>query len=246
MRCRSLLATVVVLLLSLAGLPFASAGDPSPPVALGKIQPPGGVPLFAGRPGMKIPVEGLNQARLRLESAPEAELTKWVGELERIAGQKVENELEEAGCRTYFVIRMSVAFDGLQWNARKAESLFQRARTMPPAEARLWQEAFQAVLKREISRAYMVPLVLLPVEALHVGPRFNTERSHRYLARLKQLTAEDLALWQSRVDRFGGTDLDAAVNIVLLEEFFTQEKFQRDRFRAAVKAGDREIRGSGS
>jgi hypothetical protein len=41
------------------------------------------------------------------------------------------------------------------------------------------------------------------------------------------------------VDQFGGTALDAAVNIILLDDYFDKEKFQRDRFKAAIAARKR-------
>ena len=44
-------------------------------------------------------------------------------------------------------------------------------------------------------------------------------------------------LWRDKVDAFGGTELDAAVNIVLLDDYFAEEKFQRDKFKAAIGAG---------
>jgi hypothetical protein len=39
------------------------------------------------------------------------------------------------------------------------------------------------------------------------------------------------------VDKFGGTKLDAAVNIILLDGYFDKEQFQRDKFKAAIGAG---------
>jgi hypothetical protein len=36
------------------------------------------------------------------------------------------------------------------------------------------------------------------------------------------------------VDEFEGTRLDAAVNVILLDDFFDKEKFQRDKFKAAI------------
>jgi uncharacterized protein (TIGR03067 family) len=182
----------------------------------------------------------------RLESAPAEDLDKWVIELERIMDKKLEGELAKQACRTYFVTRMSVAFDDLKWNAKAASRLFERAQTMPASEAKVWKKAFEEVLRKEIGQtdkevydggpAYAVPLVLIPVEALHEGQKYNVERGKRYQARLKQLSAEDVSLWQDKVDRYGGTKLDAAVNIVLLDEYFDQENFQRDRFKAAVAA----------
>jgi hypothetical protein len=141
---------------------------------------------------------------------------------------------------------MSVAFDGLKWNAKAADVLFQRAQSMPASEAEVWKEAFEVLLNKEIGQtdtrnyaggpAWAVPLVLIPVDALHEGQKYSVERRKRYLARLKQLAADDVSLWRDRVDGFGGTKLDAAVNILLLDDYFDKERFQRDKFKAAIGA----------
>ncbi len=239
----------VLFLLLLPGAGCVALGEDGPaPEDLGKIKPPGGVPLDLGRPGTPIKVDGVERARKRLESVPPEDLEKWVVELERIMGTKLKDGLPSARqvCRTDFVIHLSLAFDDLRWNARAADNLFRRAQTMPATEAKAWKQAFEAVLKKEIGQtdtqvlgggpAWAVPLVLIPVDALHEGQKYSAERGKKYRARLKQLTAEDVALWQAKVDEFGGTRLDAAVNIILLDDFFDKEMFQRDRFKAAVEA----------
>src|SRR5262249_36112967 len=147
-------------------------------------------------------------------------------------------------CRTDFVIHLSVAFDDLKWNAKRAENLFKRAQSMPASEAKVWKEAFESLLKKEIGQtdttiyaggpAWAVPLVLIPVDALHEGQKYSVERGKKYLARLKQLTAEDVSLWKDKVDQFGGTKLDAAVNIILLDDYFDKEQFQRAKLKAAI------------
>lgn len=237
---------IAAILLFVGGIHVALGDDRPAPKDLGKIQPPGGVPLPLGEPGTPITVDYLKKAQARLEAAPREELDRWLVELERIMGQKLEGDLAPQACRTYFVTRMSAAFDDLKWDARTAESLFQRAQTMPASEARAWREAFEVLLKKEIGQtattnydggpAYAVPLVLIPVEALHEGQKYSAERGKKYRARLQQLIAEDVLLWKAEVDRFGGTPLDAAVNIILLDEYFDQDRFQRDRFKAAIKA----------
>ena len=245
MRHNSPYALVFVLLF-LGSVNATQADDKPAPIDLAKIQPPGGVPLGVSERGKEISVNYLNKATKRLESAPADALEKWVAELERIMDKKLEGDLAKQACRTHFVTHMSVAFDDLKWNAKSADNLYKRAQTMPPAEAKAWKEAFEAVLKKEIGQtattnlaggpAYAVPLVLVPVEALHEGRKYSAERGTKYLARLKQLSAEDVALWKDKVDEFGGTDLDAAVNIILLDNFFDKEKFQRDKFKAAIEA----------
>ncbi|MBO0700061.1 MAG: hypothetical protein J2P46_16805 [Zavarzinella sp.] len=238
--------SVAILFVFLGDIAVAPGDDKSAPKDLGDIRPPGGAPLRVSERGREISVDYSKKASKRLESAPAADLDKWIAELERIMGQKLEGDVARQACRTYFVTRLSVAFDELEWNARAAEKLFRRARTLPPAEAKAWKEAFEALLKKEIGQtdttnsaggpAYAVPLVLVPVEALHEGEKYSAERARKYRGRLKQLTAEDVSLWKDQVDRFGGTDLDAAMNIVLLEGFFDKEHFQRDKLKAAVEA----------
>ena len=87
---------------------------------LSKIEPPGGVPLSLVKPGTKeIGVDQLNKVRERLQSVPEKDLEQWVVELERIMDEKLKDGLPSPrqACRTDFVVRMSVAFDDLRWNA---------------------------------------------------------------------------------------------------------------------------------
>jgi hypothetical protein len=240
--------TVVLLLLFLGGIHVAPGDDKPTSHDLGNIQPPGGTPLpleEPGRPGIKV--ELLNKVRRRLQAAPAEALDKWVVELERIMDQKLEGELAKQACRTYFVTRMSVAFDDLKWNAKAADNLIKRAQTMPASEAKVWKQALEALMKKEIGQtdttyyaggpAYAVPLVLIPVAALHEGQKYSAERGQKYRERLKQLTAEDVSLWKDKVDKFGGTNLDAAVNIILLDGYFDKEQFQRDKFKAALGAG---------
>jgi hypothetical protein len=247
MRHSSTLFTAL-LLLFLGGAHVAQGDDKPASKDLGKIQPPGGVPLFLGRKGEPIRTDGIKKATKRLEAVPKEDLEKWVVELERIIDKKLKDGVPSArqACRTDFVIHVSVAFDDLKWNAKIADDLFKRAQTMPATEAKVWKEAFESLLKKKIGQtdaevydggpAWAVPLVLIPVDALHEGQKYSADRGKKYLARLKQLTAEDVALWKDKVDEFGGTELDAAVNISLLDDYFDQEKFQRDKFRAAIGA----------
>jgi hypothetical protein len=249
MRRGPTLFAAVLLVLLLGGIPVARGGDQPTSKDLGRIQPPGGVPLPVAGPEGRITVDRLNKVRKRLEAVPKEDLEKWIVELERIMDRKLKDGVPSARqvCRTDFVIHLSVAFDDLRWNAKAADNLFKRAQTMPASEAQVWKKAFEALLKKEIGQtdtevldggpAWAVPLVLIPVEAFHEGQKYSAERGKKYLARLKQLTAEDVSLWKDKVDRFGGTELDAAVNIILLDDYFDKEQFQRDRFKAAIGAG---------
>jgi hypothetical protein len=237
------------LFLSLGGIPVARADDTSASKELGKIQPPGGVPLPVVGPEGQYTVDGLNRVRKRLEAVPQEDFEKWVVELERLVDKKLKDGVPSArqACRTDFVIHLSVAFDDLKWNARAADNLFRRAQTLPASEAKVWKEAFEALLKKLIGQtdttvlaggpAWAVPLVLIPVDALYEEGKYSAERGKKYRARMRQLTADDVSLWKYSVDAFGGTRLDAAVNIILLDDYFDKEQFQRDKFKAAIGAG---------
>jgi hypothetical protein len=233
--------------LLLGDIHVAQGDDKPTSKDLSKIQPPGGVPLPIVGPQGEYTVDGLNKVRKRLEAVPKEDLEKWVVELERIMDKKLKDGVPSArqACRTDFVIHVSVAFDDLKWNAKAADDLFKRAQTMPATEAKVWKEAFGSLLKKKIGQtdatvydggpAWAVPLVLIPVDALHEGQKYSVERSKKYLARLKQLTVEEVSLWKNKVDQFGGTVLDAAVNIILLDDYFDKEKFQREKFKAAIE-----------
>jgi len=249
MRHSPTLFTAVLILLFLGDINVTQGDDKPTSKDLRKIQPPGGVPLFMGRKGEKIRVDGIEKARKRLEAVPAEDLEKWIVELERIIDKKLKDGVPSArqACRTDFVIHVSVAFDDLKWNAKTADDLFKRAQSMPASEAKIWKAAFESLLKKKIGQtdatvydggpAWAVPLVLIPVNVLHEGQKYNVERGKKYLARLKQLTADDIALWKAAVDEFEGTELDAAINIILLDDYFNKEQFQRDKFQAAIGAG---------
>lgn len=239
MQSNRFLFAVVLVLLILSGRDAAQADDKLSSTDLRKIQPPGGVPLPL-RPGTPISVDWGKKATKRLEAAPEEDLAKWVVELKRITDKNLDGELEEQVCRTYFVTRMSLAFDDHKWNATVSDKLFHRAQAMKASDVKVWKEAFETLLKSERTvllneQDYAVPLVLFPVEPLFDKWKYNSERGQKYLARMQQLTFEDVLLWYD-ADNFWGTKLDAAVNIILLDDFFNQETFQRDNFKAAIEA----------
>jgi hypothetical protein len=238
-----------VLLLFLGGSPVVRGDDEPSSKDLGKIQPPGGVPLLLAGPDGVIAVDLLNKVRRRLEAVPAEDLEKWVVELERIIDKKLKDGVPSPRqvCRTDFAIHLSVAFDDLKWDAKAAAGFFERARSLPVSETRAWKEAFESLLKKRIGQTdteiedggpeWAVPLVLIPVGAFHDGQKYSRERGQKYRARLKQLTADDVSLWKNKVDQFGGTSLDAAVNLILLDDYFDKEQFQRDKFKTAIGNG---------
>ena len=75
-----------------------------------------------------------------------------------------------------------------------------------------------------------------PPSAGRAIPAASTSSARLSPASIKQLIADDVSLWEDEVDGWGGTRLDAAMNIVLLDDYFERESFQRDKFKAAIGA----------
>lgn len=226
------------------------------------IKPPGGVPVTPS--GAPISVAMGNELTRRLEAVPDGELDRWVDQLERVTGDKLDDEMARQACRTYIVNRMSVLFDGGDWNLKTASRLFKQLQSLTPAEVEAWKNAFEALMKETIGQndrevfdggpSYAVPLVLISVDQL-----FDDEIDElssgttdlslasglppvsivqnlavKYRKRLSQLAKQDIASWRSKVDRFGGTKLDAAMNIILLDDYFVDETFQDGDFSATL------------
>ncbi len=129
--------------------------------------------------------------------------------------------------------------EGFRWRGEAAAEVGGEAGCVGVADSRgdgrkAGQSQFHAA--SDGGPEWAVPLVLIPVEDLHEGQKYSAERGKKYRDRLKQLTPDDVALWKDRVDEFGGTQLDAAVNIILLHDYFDKEEFQRDKFKAAIGA----------
>ncbi|MEZ6134468.1 MAG: protein kinase [Pirellulaceae bacterium] len=229
---------------------------------LQQIKPPGGVPVVPS--GAPIRVAMGDELTRRLEAAPEVELDKWVDELERVTGDELDGELARQACRTYIVNRMSVLFDKGDWNPKTASRLFKQLQSLNPSEVEAWQNAFESLMKETIGQndrevfdggpSYAVPLVLIAVESLldnepkdlssgandlslasglSAAPVVR-KSAGKYRKRLSRLSKQDIAAWRSKVDRFGGTKLDAAMNIILLDDYFVDEAFQDGDFAATL------------
>jgi len=184
----------------------------------------------------KLNSAALSKTNKRLEAAPKGEMTKWLIELERITDKNFDSGAAKAECLTWFVNRLSVAFaPDDKYDTKVGDNLLKRAQSISATEGKAWQEALEGILKTKIGKAYSVPLVLIPVDVFYEDNKYSVERAKKYQARLKQLTVEDLVLWTKNVDEFGGTEVDGAVNIILLDGFFEKEQFQRIKFKTAVE-----------
>ena len=220
---------------------------------LRQIRPPGGVPVIPS--GTAISVGMGSELTRRMDAVPKEELDKWVEELERITGDKLDGAMALQACRTYIVNRMSILFKDGKWNAARANKLLRRARSIPTSDTQVWEQAIESLFGETIGQndkeilnggpSYAVPLVLISVDALFVDDTnvrdgagysagYNGGAAVKYRNRLSQLSKQDILDWRSKVDRFSGTKLDAAINIILLEDYFVDGTFQRDDFLATL------------
>lgn len=133
----------------MGGINVAEGDDKPTSKDLGTIRPPGGTPLPLEEPGKSgIKVELLNKVRERLEAAPAEDLDNWVVVLERITGTKLDGD-----CKTGMPHLFRDSNErGLPRSRVEREGCRQpfRAQTIPAAEAKVWKESFEALLKKEI------------------------------------------------------------------------------------------------
>ena len=232
---------------------------------LREIKPLGGIPVTL--PGAPTSVAMGNELTQRLEAVPEGELDKWIAELERVTGDNLDGEMARQACRTYIVNRMTNLFDHGKWNKPRADELFFRTRLISRSEAEAWRQVLEPLLGEALGQSdkevagggpsYGVPLAVICNDALYeidedsvdsgfsdIQEQYKTNKADKYRKRLTQLSKQDIAAWRSKVDRFGGTKLDAAMNIILLDDYFVDEIFQNDDFKATL-GGTSPVRSAG-
>jgi hypothetical protein len=135
--------------------------------------------------------------------------------------------------------RMTVLFNKNKFKPAESKKLLKRLNSLKPENVKAWESAFHKTLDKNVSKVFVVG-ILLPVDGLYESDTYSSVRAEHYLKRLGQISKEDVQLWKYEVDQFGGTELDAAMNIALLEAVFEKEKFQRAKFKELVAASKKQ------
>lgn len=203
--------------------PEPKPGTKNSDLDLRKIQPVWGIP-----PTKRGFVGGLD----RLESTPKDFSTGLQDLLEKVTGERKDQIF-----LTFvpFFAEMSLLFDkNGKFQKDVAVKYIKRLDSIEHAEYRLWLDTFNQVLGQDTQKG-PVALYLLPVDRFFAKDRYDPDCGKKYVQRLKSVPKDAIQRWLNDVNPIEATTVGAAMNIVLLDEFFENDSFNATRYAAALK-----------
>ncbi len=139
-------------------------------------------------------------------------------------------------CGLYFLgDRMSILYNGGIPRLDISKKLVNRLQSLKPFDVDNWQDGFQ-IVRGQQPRKSVTALYLIPVDQLFQSDQYSTENGKKYLLRLKSIPKEAIDRWEKEVDKYGGFDMDAAMNIILVDMFFEEERFNQEVYDEAVRS----------
>ena len=229
--------------------------SPTDVTNLRSTKPVAGIPLVLFTKSKDKPE--LNKAELDLATArmnslnshPEAKA--WDEQMEKATGntfsrmsfggsldtvlalvEDVDDRGEISSIRTYgmfLTTRLSILYDKTSFRPDISEKLLRRLGSIKPSHIEKWKRECDRVLKESKSKVFLAG-VLVSVDRFYENDQYSTARAEKYVQRLSQLSKEAVKKWLENVDQYKGTELDAAMNIILIDEFFDKEKFDYNKY----------------
>ena len=222
---------------------------------IGKSLPPAGIPLLESikRDGEEVKNEkALGRTKKRRDSLPKEQFTAWFQAAETATGthiksstsveamllaltddKKVIGNMHLARFNMFLTVRMSLLFPEDEFDAQVSGRLLGRLVTLQPADVKCWKQAMDKALGKSVNEVILA-LLLLPVDPLFVDGKYTATSAEPYLSRLSQVPTSAISDWMEKVDRHGGLEVDAAVNIILVDQFFPDGSFSPKAFSAAL------------
>jgi hypothetical protein len=191
-------------------------------VELRKIPPPGGIPLSRG--------EAIDRMNL---GGKVDRMREWRESMAQATGHSVD-ELNFLRYNLWIAEHMSLLYDVKQLRPDVESKMFNRLKSLQPANVQPWHDAFKEVLGERDLADDVVVLVILPVDRFFDSDRYVSNKAIPYLNRLRNLPGSVIGRWVNEVDQFKGTQLDAAMNIILLDAFFQGDRFDEVAFQTAL------------
>jgi hypothetical protein len=124
-------------------------------------------------------------------------------------------------------------------DAGVSQALLGRLVTLQPEDVESWKQAMDKALDKSVNEVILA-LLLLPVDPLFVDGKYTATTAEPYLDRLEQLPTSAINDWMEKVDRYGGLEIDAAINTILIDQYFPEGNFSQEAFAKAVKGGPEE------
>jgi hypothetical protein len=174
----------------------------------------------------------MQQMTSRMKSFPPDPSKAWVSGIEKASGE-TQNQGKLAEFLMFFVSRMSILFDGDNFKSDVSDKLLHRLASVDSEQVQKWKVEYDKVLGQNMNKV-PIAFILLPVDRFYESDRYMTDRAGIYRERLKQLSKEDVKRWIDEIDQYGGSELDGAMNIILIDEFFNGERFDKETYNALL------------
>ena len=248
LRCH-VAAMILALTVTLAQAQTANVSD------ISTIKPVMGIPAY--RDG-RLTDQTMTLINKRLKVEDGRELHKWISGLCKAAGAnlpatvkfegkdllsalllpiEIESDFRNppADAAVFVLAKMSILFTDEKLDPSVSARLLRRLESLDEKTINLWQAALQKATDAKVNRLFTVG-VLLPVDQLYTNNTYSPEKAEKYLSRLKQVPSRSVKHWQQNLDQFGGSVVDAAMNIARLDVFFPSEQFNDEAFaKSTVK-----------
>jgi hypothetical protein len=138
---------------------------------------------------------------------------------------------------------MTVFFDGSRLRSDVYQLSLSRFKTTPKAELQKWFSEVRRLTELDDTdhAKAMLAWELTAIGKLHDGENYIPQKAEKYLLRLRQLPQKSVDLWSGRLSAFHSSDktttqIDSALSIILIDAFFSDEKFDPVKFGKIVGA----------
>jgi len=134
-----------------------------------------------------------------------------------------------------FPTNMSVLFNGGKYNENLHKRFAKRLRSMPEREFANWVKATVKILSADTS-IWSLALTLVAVDPLFdKADHYVPERAGKYLKRPQGLSIKHIALWVRKIRVYGTIPDDAALSIMLIDDFFDGDRFNEKVFNEVLR-----------
>ena len=225
---------------------------------LRELTPIGGIPLIHwtqkdGKP--TTDPAALSRSATRMASVSTNDFKRWLFEIEVATGtsiqaqaatgldallaltvtnESIQGSMTPSRFGLFLTDRMSLLFKDDKFQPQVSDKLLHRLSSLKPEYVKNWKGEFDKVVGKDVNEV-LVACLLLPIDHVFAQEHYSIKSAERYLARLRQVPHEAVQQWLNHVDKYKGSEIDAAANIILINRFFAQERFDRSTFNESVE-----------
>jgi transposase InsO family protein len=200
---------------------------------LRRLLPPCGRPLSTWKEDNTFDREAFDELIARVEAMPEPGPTSFYTVTQEHYDVDAEFLIRFAG-------KLSVLYNGTRLKADLAARAIKRFKSLPTEEVDRWKEALGQLVGEEDISEPMLAWHLVLIEEFNEGDAYVPEKGRKYLSRLAHISSESVRTWKGALPSFDhsdpvGSNIDFALAIILTDEFFPGERFDKALFNAAFE-----------